>query len=84
MKTLFALNDLRQLADHVIRTGAKEKFVRAIEAFGIDETEMKTGWGLALDRVYDRTADALTLVRHQSSRRYGSRRLECAKVEVRL
>jgi hypothetical protein len=62
MKTLFALNDLRQLTDHVIRSGAKEKFARAIEAFGIDETEMKTGWGFALDRVYDRSADALTAV----------------------
>jgi hypothetical protein len=60
MKTLFALNDLRQLTDHVVRSGAKERFARAIEAFGIEQTQMKTGWGLALDRVYDRSADALT------------------------
>jgi hypothetical protein len=59
MKTLFALNDLRQLADHVIGSGANEKFALAIEVFGIDEKAMKTGWGFALDRVYDRTADAL-------------------------
>lgn len=60
LRPLFALVDLRIAAGHNLGVQEAEKTRTALEAFGIQEGNMNTGWGLALDQIYDRTVDALT------------------------
>ena len=59
MEKLFALNDLRQLADHRTRTGRREKLNNALRIFGLNPAEYAAGWGLALDAVYDGVVETL-------------------------
>lgn len=55
---LFALNDLRQLGSHDARQ-ADQRLRAALERFGIQPGAVAGGYGLALDRVYDRVLDDL-------------------------
>lgn len=55
-KPLFALCDLRIADAHP----ARAKVSGALDVFGIDERNHKSGWGTALDTVYDRTLTSLT------------------------
>jgi hypothetical protein len=56
---LFALNDLRQLADHRAPSTYKKKFRSALKAFAIDPVSVGTGYGLALDRIYDSVIETI-------------------------
>lgn len=58
LRPLFALNELRQLGSH-LAAGEEAKLRHALAAFDLDLATMTGGWGNALDRVYDRVADAL-------------------------
>ncbi|MHB1162420.1 MAG: hypothetical protein ACYC3V_19120, partial [Chloroflexota bacterium] len=53
---LFALSHLRNLDAH---RSDDHDFETALTAFGLDSTSHATGWGLALDAVYDGVAEAL-------------------------
>ena len=57
--SLFVLNDLRQLDAHRAGSSEKQKFESALRAFALDAASFGAGWGLALDVVYDRIAEAL-------------------------
>jgi hypothetical protein len=59
-KPLFALNGLR-MADAHASSSVRDPKAQALnlKAFGIDPDKFKTGWGLALDRVYDEIARSL-------------------------
>jgi hypothetical protein len=56
---LFALTELRQLADHRSQPGAKRKLDGALRAFGRNANAFAAGWGEALDDVYDGLAETL-------------------------
>ena len=62
LAALFALNDLRQLSDHQTGASSQARFEKALEAFALHSSDYATGWGLALDALYDHLADALELV----------------------
>ncbi len=59
LRPLFALVDLRNVAGHNLGTQEDEKIAAALEVFGLQEDSMSAGWGLALDRVYDRMIETL-------------------------
>lgn len=59
---LFALNELRQLADHRTETSWQQRFEKALETFGLNPAAYAAGWGLALDAVYDGIAETLEMV----------------------
>lgn len=59
MERLFALNELRQLADHRAHTSRNERLADALKVFDLNRGAYAAGWGLALDAVYDGIADAL-------------------------
>ena len=56
---LFALLALRNLHGHVQGGDRQKKLREALGTFTLDATAMKTGWGLALDKVYDEIAASL-------------------------
>jgi hypothetical protein len=53
MNRLFALNGLRVLAAHVPGTEKDKKLSELTKSFGIDLGSTVTGWGLAIDALYD-------------------------------
>jgi hypothetical protein len=59
VKRLLALRDLREIASHPTGEGVKKRIANDLEAFGIDPASCYTGWGRALDRVYDLVTSAL-------------------------
>jgi hypothetical protein len=59
---LFALNVLRTLDAHASDSSTKRKISDALAAFDIDEEQYRTGWGKALDGVYDRLASSLQAI----------------------
>ena len=56
---LFALYELRLLADHRTGTSRQKRFDEALDTFGLTPAAYGAGWGLALDAVYDRVAETL-------------------------
>jgi hypothetical protein len=58
MGYLFALNDLRVIDSHSVRRDQNEKYLTALNIYGIDKTAMSKGWGRATDQIYDILADA--------------------------
>ena len=56
---LFALNGLRVAHAHALSAGDPKAQASKLKAFGIDPDKFKTGWGLALDRVYDEVVRSL-------------------------
>ncbi len=56
LKPLFALADLRISAAH---NSSEGKIKAALEVYGIDPDSMSSGWGIAVDQVYDRLAENL-------------------------
>ena len=65
-KPIFALNGLRLADAHVLSVDDSTAQVSNFKAFDIEPDKFKTGWGLALDCVYDEIAkslhDAITLL----------------------
>ena len=59
LRPLFALYDLRLAASHKLGEQEAEMVRSALEVYGIEEDDMKTGWGLAVDKVYDRLTQSL-------------------------
>ena len=53
LKPLFALNSLRTREVHSNSASTPARVRKALTTFGIDEWECVTGWGKALDLVYD-------------------------------
>lgn len=62
LRPLFALVDLRNASGHDLGTRENEKIAEALEVFDLQEDSMNAGWGLALDRVYDRTTQTLDAI----------------------
>jgi|SRR5438034_4451790 len=60
---LLGLLGFRNLRSHVQGASREKKLNDALQAFCQDPAEMKGGWGLALDRVYDEIAASLWGVR---------------------
>jgi hypothetical protein len=50
---LFALHQLRQLADHRAGSSASSRLDSALKEFGLQSSAFSAGWGTALDEVYD-------------------------------
>ncbi len=53
MNRLFALNGLRVLAAHVPGSEKDKRLAELTKSFGIDLGDNVTGWGLAIDALYD-------------------------------
>lgn len=53
-ESIFALIDLRNYKSHNPHKDSETKKKAALVVYEITENSMKTGWGLALDKVYDR------------------------------
>ena len=64
MSPLFALLELRNLHSHGQGTDRQKKLAQALRVFDLETTSMMSGWGLALDRVYDEVTASLRGVRH--------------------
>lgn len=58
-KPLFALNGLRLADSHALSVGDAMAQASNLMVFDIEPEKFKTGWGLALDRVYDEIAKSL-------------------------
>ncbi len=58
-KPLFALNGLRLADAHTLSVGDATAQASNLKVFDIEPDKFKTGWGLALDRVYDEIAKSL-------------------------
>jgi len=58
-KPLFALNGLRLADAHALSVGDPTAQSSNLKVFGIDLDKFKTGWGFALDHVYDAIAKSL-------------------------
>jgi hypothetical protein len=50
---IFALQILRVNGAHNLSGKKKVEYLKALRAFGINEKDCVSGWGLAVDRVYD-------------------------------
>lgn len=57
---IFALNGLRQIQAHAIGSDKEDQLDRALNAFGIDVKETRTGWGKSIDTVYDMLIEDLS------------------------
>jgi hypothetical protein len=62
MNRIFALNGLRVLAAHVPGAEKDKKLADAVKVFGIDVASTMTGWGLAMDAMYDGLAEDLNVI----------------------
>jgi hypothetical protein len=58
-KPIFALNGLRLADAHAMAVGDPTAQASSLKVFNIEPDKFKTGWGLALDRVYDDIAKSL-------------------------
>jgi hypothetical protein len=58
-KPLFALNGLRLADAHALSVGDPTAQASNLKVFGIEPDKFKTGWGFALDHVYDAIAKSL-------------------------
>ena len=56
---LFELLTLRTMDAHRTSSSDTANLADALKVFAIDETQCVSGWGLALDRVYDKSASSL-------------------------
>lgn len=56
---------------HNVSSSAEEKRAATLGTFGIDEEAQRSGWGRALDRVYDQTTASLTELGDLLARTYG-------------
>jgi len=59
LQPLFALYDLRQASAHQLGKNESNKMKAALDVYEIDEKNMISGWGLAVDQVYDRLSESL-------------------------
>lgn len=59
IEKLFALYELRKLADHRADTSRAGKLRDALTQFGLDPAAYAGGWGAALDAIYDGVAETL-------------------------
>ena len=59
LNKVFALNSLRILAAHLPGEEKNKKLVAACEVFGIDISSTATGWGSAIDVLYDGQIESL-------------------------
>jgi hypothetical protein len=58
-KPIFALNGIRLADAHALSVGDPTAQASNLKVFDIEPDKFKTGWGLALDRVYDEIAKSL-------------------------
>jgi hypothetical protein len=59
---LFALRTLRTMDAHKTSSSDTAKLADALKVFAIDATQCVAGWGLAMDRVYDKSASSLDAI----------------------
>ncbi len=59
VKILFAGRDLRDLASHATEASAQPRIDANLRDLGIDPDAHREGWGTAVDRLYERTTEAL-------------------------
>lgn len=57
LESLFAVQVLRVSGAHNLSKDKKAEYLAALQTFGIKEKQCAGGWGLALDKVYDRLID---------------------------
>lgn len=62
MNGIFALNGLRVLSSHVRGAEKDKKLADAVKVFGIDVASTMTGWGLAIDGMYDRFSEDMNAI----------------------
>ncbi|MCH7649987.1 MAG: hypothetical protein IIA63_02385 [Nitrospinae bacterium] len=55
----FALNELRLVDAHKLGMGTSKTVDTALEVFGMNRKEMMSGWGLALDKIYDQVEESI-------------------------
>jgi len=56
---IFALNGLRFIDVHISKEDTQRRMDDALEVFEIEQQETRSGWGRALDIVYDKLAESL-------------------------
>jgi hypothetical protein len=54
VEALFAVRDLRVTGAHNLGPKKHKEFVKPLGIFGINENQCASGWGIAMDKVYDR------------------------------
>ena len=59
IRALFAINDLRQLAGHRADDDYEDKRNSALKRLGVDPASCKSGYGTALDDIYDQAAQTI-------------------------
>ena len=59
MEPLFALNALRTAGSHLSGSTTSYKISEALAVFGVDPNQCRSGWGKALDEIYDRLASSI-------------------------
>jgi hypothetical protein len=59
LRSLLALNELRQLDSHPQGSDFEKRLKSALAIFGVSLNETANGWGLALDKIYDEIAERL-------------------------
>jgi len=62
LRSVFALNGLRICATHSPSREQDKKIASALAVFNVEEASTRTGWGSALDSVYERVANDLTAI----------------------
>lgn len=60
--SLFALNELRLVDAHKLGMGTSKTVNTATEVFGMNRKEMMSGWGLALDEIYDQVEESISQI----------------------
>lgn len=63
LKPLFKLNGLRIADAHSLGSTISSDLQQALNAFGIDTNQYVSGWGCALDKIYDTVIGSLTDLR---------------------
>jgi hypothetical protein len=62
LNSLFALNGLRVCQAHTPSSGRDKDIARNAEVFGIDVASTASGWGYAIDALYDRLSSDLLAI----------------------
>lgn len=60
--SIFALNMLRDLASHASSGARDRELAKQAELVGIDVSDTRSGWGLAIDRLFDHLIDDLNKI----------------------
>jgi len=62
LEPIFALRDLRVVDSHKLGVKTDGRVDTALKVFEIERKEMKSGWGFALDKIYDQVEESVSQI----------------------